>query len=81
MLWYSKVYKPESFIEIMEIESELFKQNPWWEDKFEEKSFPRERYLKQLTGNLKNKEIIFLTGLRRIGKTTIQPCVHIISYF
>jgi|SRR3989344_579854 len=54
-----------------EIESELYKQNPWWEEKFEEKSNPREIYLKQLKENLKKKEIIFLTGLRRVGKTTI----------
>ncbi len=54
-----------------EIETELFKQNPWWENKFEEKSYPREIYLKQILDNLKNKEVIFLTGLRRVGKTTI----------
>lgn len=55
----------------MEIEAELFKQNPWWESKFEDKSYPREKYLEQILSNLKSKEIILLTGLRRIGKTTI----------
>lgn len=55
----------------MEIESELFKQNPWWEGKFEEKSISREIYLDEILKNIKTKEIIFLTGLRRIGKTTI----------
>ncbi len=54
-----------------EIESELYKQNPWWEDKFEEKSYARDIYLKKVMDNIKNKEIIFLTGIRRVGKTTI----------
>ncbi len=54
-----------------EIESELYKQNPWWENKFEEKSYTRDIYLKQVMDNIKNKEIIFLTGIRRVGKTTI----------
>jgi len=55
----------------MDIESELYKQNPWWEGKFEEKSISREIYLNEIFGNIKSKEIIFLTGLRRIGKTTL----------
>ncbi|HJX50299.1 MAG TPA: AAA family ATPase, partial [Candidatus Nanoarchaeia archaeon] len=55
----------------MDIESELYKQNPWWEGKFEDKSIPRDTYLNKIFRNIKNKEIIFLTGLRRIGKTTI----------
>ena len=55
----------------MEIESELYKQNPWWEGKFKEDSIKRESYLKEIFSNIKSKEILFLTGLRRIGKTTI----------
>lgn len=55
----------------MDIESELYKQNPWWGGKFEEKSISRETYLDEIFRNIKSKEIIFLTGLRRIGKTTI----------
>jgi len=54
-----------------EIESELYKQNPWWENKFEEKSYPRDIYLKKVMENIKTKEVIFLAGLRRVGKTTI----------
>ena len=59
----------------MEIEAELFKQNPWWEGKFKDKSYPREKYLKEIFDNIKSKEIIILTGLRRIGKTTITQQV------
>lgn len=55
----------------MDIEVELFKQNPWWEKKFEEKTYFREKYLNQIFKNIKSKEILFLTGLRRVGKTTI----------
>ncbi|MEK6974519.1 MAG: ATP-binding protein [Nanoarchaeota archaeon] len=55
----------------MDTESEIYKQNPWWEGKFEEESIPRDIYLKEIFRNIKSKEIIFLTGLRRIGKTTI----------
>ncbi len=55
----------------MDIEAELYKQNPWWENKFEDKSIPRSTYLSQIEKNLKSKEIILLAGLRRIGKTTI----------
>ena len=54
-----------------EIESELYKQNPWWEGKFYENSNSRDIYLDKLKENIKNKEVLFLTGLRRIGKTTI----------
>ncbi len=55
----------------MDIESELYKQNPQWEGKALEKGIEREVYLEKVLDNLKSKEIIFLIGLRRIGKTTI----------
>ncbi len=53
------------------MKTELFNQNPWWEKKFEEKTYKREIYLEKIFKNMKEKDIIFLTGLRRIGKTTI----------
>ncbi len=49
----------------------IYEMNPWWEDGFEEQSIPRDKYSKILEANLKNKDIILLTGLRRIGKTTL----------
>ena len=55
----------------MEIGAELFKQNPWWEHKFRDESFPREKYTSLIMDNIKSKEIIILTGLRRVGKTVI----------
>ena len=59
----------------MEIESELFKQNPWWEGKFREESHIRDKYLFNVFDNIKSKEILILTGLRRVGKTTIMKQV------
>ncbi len=53
------------------LEAELFKQNPWWEKPFTEDSLPRENYLGEIEKGLKQKEITFLVGMRRIGKTTI----------
>ena len=55
----------------MEVEAELFKQNPWWEGRFKEESHAREKYLSQISKSIKSKEILILTGLRRVGKTTI----------
>ena len=56
---------------IMELEAELFKQNPWWEGKFKEESYARDKYLQVVLENISSKEIIVLTGLRRVGKTVI----------
>lgn len=53
------------------MEAELYKQNPWWEGRFSPESIPRETYTDRIMQNIDNEEIIFLTGLRRIGKTTI----------
>lgn len=53
------------------MEAELYKQNPWWEKSFTEDSVPRESYLDAIEKGFKQKEITFLVGMRRIGKTTI----------
>jgi len=51
----------------------LFQYNPWWENK---KILPnivdRPVYTAVLQENLKNRHIILLTGLRRVGKTTLM---------
>jgi uncharacterized protein len=49
----------------------LYKLNPWWSNKKIEPSTKRSKYLKIIEENISSKEIIFLTGLRRVGKTTI----------
>jgi hypothetical protein len=60
-----------SFIIKENVESELFKQNPWWERSFTENSIPRPQYVDKIFENIDDRQVIFLTGLRRIGKTTI----------
>ncbi len=51
----------------------IHEYNPWWETNYALKGvIPREKYLGILRKNLENEQIIFLTGLRRIGKTTLM---------
>ncbi|WP_238565756.1 ATP-binding protein [Spirochaeta lutea] len=51
----------------------LYQYNPWWEEDFALKDiFPREKYINLLTENLGNDNVLFLTGLRRVGKTTLM---------
>ena len=54
----------------------LYQYNPWWEGKFSlDRIIPRKKYLNLLRRNLQNDHIIFLTGLRRIGKTTLMKLI------
>lgn len=53
------------------MELTLFRQNPWWSSSFNDTSIKRESYLEKLKSQIKTKEIVFLTGLRRVGKTTL----------
>jgi len=53
------------------MEEILYKSNPWWEEKYIFNGISRNRYLQKLDNLLHNKDIIFLTGLRRVGKTSI----------
>jgi uncharacterized protein len=45
--------------------------NPWWIKKVEEKTIKRDKYLDIIKQNLDNELILFITGLRRVGKTTL----------
>ncbi len=49
----------------------LYKSNPWWEDTYSFDGYIRDKYLNILESWLDNKDIVFLTGLRRVGKTSI----------
>lgn len=58
------------------MEEILYQYNPWWEDSvFSEAIIPRERYLGRLIKYLDDKQIISLTGLRRVGKTTLMKLI------
>ncbi len=53
------------------MEELFYKSNPWWEENYTFKGKKRELYLQKLEDNFTNKDIIFITGLRRVGKTSI----------
>ena len=53
------------------MEALFYKSNPWWEEPFVFNAIQRDVYLNELEGYIDNKDIIFLTGLRRVGKTTL----------
>lgn len=54
------------------MEDLFYRYNPWWEEKIElEGIVERPKFLEKMRGWLGNKQIVFLTGLRRVGKTTI----------
>lgn len=51
----------------------LYQYNSWWEAlSFDEDIKPREKYFKMLKSYLDIKQIAVLTGLRRVGKTTLM---------
>lgn len=53
------------------MEQILYRYNPWWEGDFRtETLIDRPRLTEILIKQLSAKDIVFLTGLRRIGKTT-----------
>lgn len=55
------------------MEELLYQYNPWWEGTSPTEKFkPREKYLSELRRYLDFKQIIVLTGLRRVGKTTLM---------
>ena len=50
---------------------ELYAFNPWWEEDFSPELINREKYLSILEASLKTRDIVIITGLRRVGKTAI----------
>lgn len=54
----------------------FYRYNPWWEQEFDlEEAIARPRILELLHKELGSKKITFLTGLRRVGKTTLMKLV------
>jgi len=49
----------------------LFRYNPWWEKPYSPGLIARPSEMERLMKNLDNHQIVFLTGLRRIGKTSL----------
>jgi uncharacterized protein len=58
------------------MEDLLYQYNPWWEEAPNSEGVkPREKYLNELRGYLDFKQIVVLTGLRRVGKTTLMKLI------
>jgi uncharacterized protein len=54
------------------METTLFRFNPWWEQPHDFQLIQRPFYEILMINSLNNDEIILLTGLRRIGKTSLM---------
>ncbi len=74
----------EHFSYIWCMEKELFRYNPWWEKDLSllKGLYPREAASDRVLANLNNRQVVFLTGLRRIGKTSLmRMCIlHLIEH-
>jgi hypothetical protein len=58
------------------MEQILYRYNPWWEETpGKSELLPRDFLLEILISSLRTKDIVILTGLRRIGKTTMMKLV------
>ncbi len=55
------------------METTFYRYNPWWSDSISLTDIiPRKKIISGLKSDLETKDILFLTGLRRIGKTTLM---------
>ncbi|OIN99986.1 AAA family ATPase [Candidatus Desantisbacteria bacterium CG_4_10_14_0_8_um_filter_48_22] len=54
------------------MEKLLYRYNPWWEAKYQPEGIERPFFLGKMEKHFSSKAVIFLTGLRRIGKTTLM---------
>jgi len=57
---------------VVYMEQLFYRFNPWWEEEISCNFVERKSYLSQMEQSMKRKEIAILTGLRRIGKTTLM---------
>lgn len=46
--------------------------NPWWERKFKSDTIPREDYINSMMKEKDERDVVFITGIRRVGKTVIM---------
>jgi len=53
------------------MEELLYRYNPWWSGEFRAPGILRERYLSLLWEMKELPDVVLITGLRRVGKTTI----------
>jgi len=55
-----------------DLSEELHRFNPWWERSFEPAIIARPHYAEFLKQNTMNRDIVVITGLRRVGKTSVM---------
>lgn len=61
----------------MELDLIFSRFNPWWQDEYKVEGIIREHYINLLLTETKEKNITFVTGLRRVGKTTLlKQLIH-----
>lgn len=66
-----------TFIGYMELDLIFSRFNPWWQDEYKVEGIIREHYINLLLTETKEKNITFVTGLRRVGKTTLlKQLIH-----
>jgi predicted AAA+ superfamily ATPase len=53
----------------------FYRFNPWWEEEYNIDFIDRPSYTNKLINSIENKSIEIITGLRRIGKTTLLKLV------
>jgi predicted AAA+ superfamily ATPase len=54
------------------MEDLLYQYNPWWEGQIDISGIrPRQKPLSKIESQISEKRAVFLTGLRRVGKTTL----------
>jgi len=53
------------------MEDVFYRFNPWWENDLNLTFFPRNGYLARMEKENSSKSVVILTGLRRVGKTTL----------
>ena len=70
-------------INVAIMEKELYRYNPWWENNtvLWSNLLDRTESFDAILPNISNKQVVFLTGLRRIGKTSLMKlCIkHLIN--
>ncbi|HRP61207.1 MAG TPA: AAA family ATPase, partial [Vicingus sp.] len=70
-------------INVAMMEKELYRYNPWWENNtvLWSNLLDRTESFDAILPNISNKQVVFLTGLRRIGKTSLMKlCIkHLIN--
>lgn len=50
----------------------IHEMNPWWEKEYALTGIERAKYILFLDQNLDNKDVLLITGLRRVGKSTLM---------